>query len=111
MAERIIHQTTLEEAARIDRLAALAEQDHDDLVERFRLHALAAAEPTFRGELLRAIEHTTVELEELAKLAGVDLLTFDDFRCGTVELPIAAFERLARRLGFTLVKTSEHAPV
>jgi hypothetical protein len=102
----MIHQTTPEEAARIDRLAELAEQDRDDLVERYRLQELAAAEPTFRGELLRAIDGSDVPLEELAELAGVDPLTFDDFRCGRFDLSLEAFERVARRLGLTLVKAA-----
>ena len=106
MTERVIHSLTPEEEARLNRLAALAEQDRDDIIERFRLHEQAAAEPTFRGELLRAIDGNDVSLDELAELACVDPLTFDDFRCGRFELSLDAFERVARRVGLVLVMTA-----
>jgi hypothetical protein len=48
----VIHPLTPAEEAPLDGLAELADQDWEDLIERFRLHELAAAEPTFRGELL-----------------------------------------------------------
>ncbi len=107
MSEPVIHETTPEEAARIDRLAALAESERDEIVESLRLHEVAAAQPTFVGEVLRAIKKLDVDFDELAALAGLDQAGFDDFRCGRIELPAAAFERLARRLGFTLVQTGE----
>jgi hypothetical protein len=112
MSERIIHETTPEESARIDRLAALAEQDRDDILERGRLQEAAAAQPTFVGDVLRAmLEDSPVSVFELAELANVDFVTFDDFRCGRHELPAAAFERVARRLGFSLVRTAEAVEV
>lgn len=106
MPERIIHKTTPDEAARLDRLAELAEADRDDMIERYRLQEIASAQPTFRGELLRAIDTCNVPMTELAQLAGVDFVTFDDFRCGRFELSLDAFERVARRLGLALVKAA-----
>lgn len=52
MTDTVIHATTPEETARLDRLAALAEQDRDDILERGRLPEAAAAQPTFVGEVL-----------------------------------------------------------
>jgi hypothetical protein len=43
MADRILLNTTPAEAARLDRLAELAEQDKDDMLERLKLHEIAAA--------------------------------------------------------------------
>lgn len=111
MAERIIHPTSPEEAARIDRLADLAEQDRDDLVQRQQLRAIAAREESFKGEVLRALADVDLRITELADLTGVDVVTFDDFRCGLYELPLPAFERLARRLGFALSRVSGPAMV
>lgn len=105
MGERVIHKTTPEEAAEIDRLAALAEQDGPDMMRRAELKEVAAKEPTFAGKVRRAIMGMTVSYPELARTAGVDLVTFDDFCCGTVELPLPAFERVARRLGLDLVES------
>lgn len=105
MTERIIHKTTAEEAARIDRLATLAEMDRDDLIERQRLRETASRELSFKGEVLRALAEVDIRLSELAELAEVDVVTFDDFRCGLVELPLPAFERIARRLGFALARS------
>ncbi len=106
MPERIIHPLTPDEEARLDRKAALAEADKDDMIERYRLQEIASAQPTFRGELLRAIDTCDVRITELAELAGVDFVTFDDFRCGRFELSLDAFERVARRLGLSLVKAA-----
>jgi hypothetical protein len=111
MSDTIIHATTPEEAARLDRLAALAEGERDEIVESLRLHRLAAAQPTFVGAVLREIMRLDVDFDELAALAGLDQAGFDDFRCGRIELPAAAFERVARRLGFTLVRSAEPAGV
>jgi hypothetical protein len=47
-----------------------------------------------------------VGLDELAALAGVDPLTFDDFRCGRVDLSLDAFELVARRVGLVLVRAA-----
>lgn len=99
-----IREVSADEAARIDRLAALAEADCADMLERERLHEQAAAMPGFLGDVLRAISAADVSVVELAKLAEVDLVTFDDFRCGRHELPLASFEKVARRLGFSLVR-------
>jgi hypothetical protein len=112
VTDRVIHKTSPEEAARLDRLATLAEAERDEIVRRAPLYEQVAAEPTFKGEVLRAINGSMrIPLSDLATTAGVDMRTLDKFRCGERELPLAAFERLARRLGFILVKTSEHAPV
>jgi hypothetical protein len=108
VSERIIHPLTPQEESRLDRLAALAERDRDDIIERGRLQEEAAAQPTFVGEVLRAmLEDSPVSVFELAELANVDFVTFDDFRCGRRELPAIAFERVARRLGFSLVRTCD----
>jgi hypothetical protein len=108
MSEPRIQPTTPEEDAWHARLATLAEQDKDDILERMRLHDIAAAQPTFVGRVLRAILcDTEVSTPELALLAGVDFVTFDDFRCGRITLPPDAFERVARRMGFTLVRQGE----
>jgi hypothetical protein len=112
MSDRVIHKTSPEEATRLDRLATLAEAERDEIVRRAPFYEQVAAEPTFKGEVLRAInESMRIPLSELASMAGVDMRTLDEFRCGERELPLAAFERLARRLGFTLVKTAEPAQV
>jgi len=107
MSDPVIHPTTPSEAARIDRLAALAESERDEIVESLRLHQVAAEQPTFVGDVLRAIMKLEVDFDELAELAGLDQAGFDDFRCGRLELPAAAFEKVARRLGFALVQTGE----
>lgn len=39
----------------------------------------------------------SVDFDELVALAGLDQAGFDDFRCGRIELPATAFERVARR--------------
>jgi len=106
MSEIVIHPLTPDEEARLDRLAELAEGDRDDMLERLRLQEIASAQPTFRGELLRAIDTCDIRITELAELAGVDFVTFDDFRCGRFELSLDAFERVARRLGLSLVKAA-----
>lgn len=41
------------------------------------------------------------------QLAGLDQAEFDDFRCGRLELPAASFERGARRLWFSLVRSAQ----
>jgi hypothetical protein len=107
MPEPVIHKTTPEEAARIRHLAELAERDGADILERFRLHQSAAEKPTFVGTILRAINESEVDVLDLAEFAGVDLATFDDFRCGRIALAPDTFERVARRLGFVLVRKGE----
>ncbi len=87
MSDTVIHTTSPEETARLDRLAA--------------------AQPTFVGAVLREIMRLEMDFDELATLAGLDQVGFDDFRCGRYELHAAAFERVARRLGFGLVRTAE----
>jgi hypothetical protein len=110
MRERVIHKTTPEEVAEIDRLAALAEQDGPDMLRRAQLKAVAANEPSFAGKVRRAIMAMSVSYPELARTAGVDLVTFDNFCCGTVELPLPVFERVARKLGLDLVESSAMEP-
>ncbi len=91
MSDTVIHATTPEETARLDRLAALAEQDRDDILERGRLQEAAAAQPTFVGEVLLAmLEDSPVSVFELSELANVDFVKFDDFRCRRYQLPVAA---------------------
>jgi hypothetical protein len=42
--------------------------------------------------------------EKLAAEIDVDLSAFVPFQAGDAELPIGAFERLARRMGLALIK-------
>jgi hypothetical protein len=104
MPELLIHKTSPEETARLDQVAALAEQDRAGLIAQIEQQQLAAMEPTFGGLVRRAILSMEVPCRELADLAGVDRATFDAFRSGEVDLPLPAFERVARRLGFQLVR-------
>lgn len=53
------------------------------------------------------LDDSPASVFEPAELSNVDFVTFDDFRCGRIELPAAAFERVARRLGFTRMRTSK----
>lgn len=107
---RTIVPSTPSDNARIDELARLAEGERADVIARWKMREAEASRPTFLGQVLRAINPATVRVDELASLAGVSPVEFDEFRCGLRPLPIEAFERVARRLGFELVRRDTGTP-
>ncbi len=107
MTQRVIQTPTPEESVRIDRLSDLAEQDRSEIERQLELYDLAAAEPTFKGAIRRALATTNVPFPELLRSSGISLHELDLFRSGEANLSLDAFERLAQRLGFTLVQAPE----
>ena len=105
MSDKAIYVVTAEEDARHQRLATLAEQDRFAIGEQMRRVEAAAAEPSFRGAVRRALLASDVPLSELLSVSGITLHELDEFRCGERDLSFDAFERLAERLGFALVRT------
>lgn len=107
---RTIVPSTPADDARIDELARLADAERSDIIHRWKLRETAAAQPTFTGQVLKAITPDVARLDELARLAGVSVIEFDEFRCGLRTLPIEAFEQVARRLGFEMVRVTPAKP-
>jgi hypothetical protein len=71
----------------------------------FRLAKAAAAEPTFSGELRRAIHgvhQRRMFLETLLERANVDWATLEPFMIGEAPLPSDVIDRLATVLGLHL---------
>jgi hypothetical protein len=109
MADRIIHPTTPEEAARIDALAALAEAERPEIIARYHRRRAAEQEPGLRGDLRRAITASLISPDELASAAGVGVGQFMAFQEGQDDLPLSAFERLTERLGLVVQLSSPAA--
>jgi hypothetical protein len=103
--EAIVHKATPEQAARLAKLAALVESEQPDLAARLEREDMAAAQPTFSGELRRAIRASRLQPGDLARDAGVDWRDFALFLQGHAELSTCAIDRLASRLGLSLVKS------
>lgn len=73
--------------------------------EYFRLAEAAAAEPTFSGELRRAIHSVhqrRIFLDTLLERANVDWATLRPFMIGEAPLPTDVVDRLASVLGLHL---------
>ncbi len=103
MADRVVHTTSPAEAARLDALAAEIEARKDEIIERIERADAASQEDNLAGQLRRAIYASGIRPDLLASEAGLELETFLAFQVGEAELPMAAFERLAKRLGMTIV--------
>jgi hypothetical protein len=102
--EVIVHKATPEQSARLAKLAALVESERPDLAARLEREDIAAAQPTFSGELRRAIRASFLQPGDLARDAGVDWQDFALFLQGRAELSTRAIDLLASRLGLSLVK-------
>lgn len=103
MNERIIHKSTPEEDARLNALAADIEAHKEEIAERLEREELASREDSLAGQLRRAIDASMIGPDKLAIEVGVDFATFRAFQVGDADLPFEAFERLAKRLGLSLV--------
>lgn len=102
------HQVTVEEAGRLDAIAAEEEAHKNDLIARLERQDRASEEDGLSGQLRRAVTASMLGPEKLATEIGVTPAAFVAFQAGDAELPFSAFEKLARRMGMTLVlQTSE----
>ncbi|MGD9857748.1 MAG: hypothetical protein AB7U20_22625 [Planctomycetaceae bacterium] len=84
---------------------ALAGREEDQ--EHFRKMEAASKEPTFSGDLRRAIDALGPDVLQLPEKLGIDRRLLSDFRAGEAPLPSNVIDRLIRELGLTV---EVHAP-
>jgi len=79
---------------------ALAGRDEDQ--EHFRKMQQASEEPTFSGELRRALDAIGPQVFGLPDKLGIDWRLLSDFRAGDAPLPSDVIDRLIRELRLTV---------
>jgi hypothetical protein len=109
MSGRIIHQTTPEEAARLDEAAARIEAEAGEISDRLQRLEQAERDTGFRGELRRSIRDSLIGPERLATETGVDLDRLESFREGEGDLTLSEFDAITVRLGLVIHVTSPAA--
>lgn len=100
-----IQTLTPDQAARMRQLATAAEAERADNDEYFRHARVAAAEPTFSGQLRRAIHSIHQQqmlLPTLLREADVDWATLEPFMVGDATLPTDVVDRLVSVLKLEL---------
>jgi len=73
-----------------------------DLVDRDQMRKEAGDEPTFSGELRRAIHASPLSLTDIAVRAEIPSLVLDEFLTGERTLRSDVLDRLTRSLGLVL---------
>jgi hypothetical protein len=103
MAERTIYQATPEEAARIDAISAAVEAEKPEIIARLTRMDAAERDTGVRGELRRAIRDSMIGPRRLSIETEIAQDLLMDFQEGLAELPLSDMERIAARLGMTLI--------
>jgi hypothetical protein len=105
MADRMKKSFTPAEREAWEAAVAEAEAEQPETIEYFRKANVAAAEPTFSGELRRAIHNVhdrQMLLPTLLERAQVDWATLEPFMVGEAPLPSDVIDRLVDVLGLHL---------
>jgi len=97
--------STPEDTARHEAQLRDVEKDLPELMDWARRSFRAIEEPTFSGELRRAIIACDLEREELISRIGITDELLNDFMGGDASLPSAALDKLVDLLGYRLTKT------
>ena len=102
---RVVIEFTPEQRAEWERVRDLALSDREQSIEQIRKMEAACAEPTFRGELRRAIR--AARLASRPRLfdaeLGLDPVQIDRFLSAEDDLPLDVVERLIAALELHLV--------
>jgi hypothetical protein len=99
---RIKRVLTPRQQASLRRNRRLIAAELPDLTARDQMRKEARDEPTFSGELRRAIHASRLTLSEIATQAGIPPLMLDEFLTGERTLRSDVLDRLTRSLGLVL---------
>lgn len=95
-------ELTPEQQARLLNARRQVERELPDLVTQGRALRKAAGEPTFNGELRRAVHASELSLARIASEPGIKPSQLDEFVTGEATLASDAIDRLAAQLGYEL---------
>ena len=101
---RRVHLTLTEEQRKEqERAIAEEEQSREENIAAYQRRRAAAAEPGLAGDLRRAINAARRPSDQLASEIGVDTALLEQFREGSVTLPLEAVDRLISTLALRLM--------
>jgi hypothetical protein len=101
-ARRVARVLTAQEKSRLSRNRRRIARELPDLGATDRMRSEAGDEPTFSGELRRAIHASPTSLAEIAAQAAITPLALDEFLTGERTLRSDVLDRLTRSLGLEL---------
>jgi hypothetical protein len=104
MSEIVIHQTTPEETARLEALAAEWDREKDSVIAELERKEAAAMGNSLAAQVRQAIFESFLLPDVIAKDIGVETDLVHRFQLAEEDLPFSAFEKLVKRLGLKLVR-------
>ncbi|MHB1157853.1 MAG: helix-turn-helix domain-containing protein [Phycisphaerales bacterium] len=100
---RRIHRTlTARQQAGVPRNRRRIDRELPELAAADQMRKEARDEPTFSGELRRAIHASSLSLADIAEQTGISPITLDEFLTGERTLRSDVLDRLTKGLGLVL---------